>query len=175
MEKTSHLNCQGWKLKLFTLGFCLGCAISIKFVGAFIVLYVGILTIFDLWILIGDLKTDFLLFSRHFLYRALFLILLPVGIYIGRIGFEINFLEIKLGLGYHAFPRNSPRRQFFTKVAMLSISTSCTNLVLEMHITVPYSNQVWRTTITQTRELAILFETMQVKFVKQIKYKGNRN
>jgi len=47
----------GWKLKLFILGFCLGCAISIKFVGAFIVLYVGVLTIFDLWLLIGDLKT----------------------------------------------------------------------------------------------------------------------
>merc|ERR1719228_756690 len=52
----------GWKLKLFILGFCLRCAIPIKFVGAFIVLYVGILTIFDLWILIGDFRTNFLLF-----------------------------------------------------------------------------------------------------------------
>jgi len=93
----------GWKLKLFILGFCLGCAISIKFVGAFIVLYVGILTIFDLWILIGDLKTDFLLFSRHFLYRALFLILLPVGIYIGCYVIHFNILY-KSGAGdaYHS-------------------------------------------------------------------------
>ena len=49
-------------------------AISVKFVGLFIVLYVGIFTIGQLWGILGDLSQPFLYTVKHFLARAVCLI-----------------------------------------------------------------------------------------------------
>lgn len=38
------------------LGASLSCTISVKFVGLFIVLFVGLRTVADLWNILGDLK-----------------------------------------------------------------------------------------------------------------------
>ena len=45
-------------------------AISVEFVGLFIVLYVGIFTIGQLWGILGDLSQPFLYTVKHFLARS---------------------------------------------------------------------------------------------------------
>lgn len=44
-----------WWYWLFFTGTMLACTISVKFVGLFVVLLVGLHTINDLWIVLGDL------------------------------------------------------------------------------------------------------------------------
>jgi dolichyl-phosphate-mannose-protein mannosyltransferase len=39
-----------------TTGFFLACAISVKFVGLFVILLAGLNTVYDLWGLLGDLS-----------------------------------------------------------------------------------------------------------------------
>ena len=92
-----------WLLRLFLLGLCLGLAISVKFVGLFIVSYVGLFTIQELWIIFGDMKTTITTFLKHFLVRAAFLILLPLSVYVSF--FMIHFqLLARSGPGdpYHS-------------------------------------------------------------------------
>ena len=79
-----------WTLRLFLVGVSLGAAISVKMVGVFIVSYVGLLTLHQLWSITGDLRTTLTTFIKHFSYRAVFLILLPLSIYVGF--FVLHFL-----------------------------------------------------------------------------------
>ena len=73
---------RSWVTKMAMIGICLGLVISVKLVGLFIILYAGLQTINDLWNLFNDLTVTFKLFLRHFLYRVVFLILVPVSIYV---------------------------------------------------------------------------------------------
>ena len=57
-------------------------AISVEFVGLFIVLYVGIFTIGQLWGILGDLSQPFLYTIKHFLARAVCLIAVPIALYV---------------------------------------------------------------------------------------------
>lgn len=58
ISKSTHNNqsftMKWWNWLLFT-GAMLACTISVKFVGLFIVLLVGLHTLNDLWIVLGDL------------------------------------------------------------------------------------------------------------------------
>jgi len=78
-----------WSWLLFT-GMMLGCAISTKHVGLFVVGYVGISTIQELWQLMGDKKTSLVEFAKHFLARFVALILVPAMIYLG--AFYVHFM-----------------------------------------------------------------------------------
>ncbi|KAI8485373.1 Protein O-mannosyl-transferase 2 [Branchiostoma belcheri] len=55
---------------------------SVKFVGLFIILWVGLKTVSDLWDLLGDLTLPLLVIFKHFLARTVCLIVLPAAIYI---------------------------------------------------------------------------------------------
>ncbi|KAI8848349.1 hypothetical protein BC829DRAFT_394251, partial [Chytridium lagenaria] len=59
----------------------LGLAVSVKWVGLFVIATVGISTIQNLWTILGDNKVPMIQFGRHFLARAVCLILLPFSIY----------------------------------------------------------------------------------------------
>ena len=59
-----------WWTWLTVTGAMLAGAISVKFVGLFIVLYVGIFTIGQLWGILGDLSQPFLCIIKHFLARS---------------------------------------------------------------------------------------------------------
>ena len=85
----NHDFSRSWITNLALIGIALGFAISIKLVGALVVFYVGIATIGDLWNLIGDVRVNLFLFAKHFLFRAVFLILLPVLIYVAQ--YPIHF------------------------------------------------------------------------------------
>ncbi|KJE93871.1 mannosyltransferase, variant [Capsaspora owczarzaki ATCC 30864] len=70
-----------WFKWLGLTGVSLGLALSVKWVGLFVIALVGLHTIRDLWRLLADLRqsmTDLLL---HFLVRALGLIAIPMVIY----------------------------------------------------------------------------------------------
>merc|ERR1712214_177900 len=70
-----------WWIWLAATGAFLSGAIAVKFVGLFVILYVGIFTIGQLWEVLGDTSKDFFHFLKHFTARALCLIVLPVLLY----------------------------------------------------------------------------------------------
>ena len=72
---------RSWWLWLTLTEAMLGRAIAVKFVGLFVVLYVGIFTIIQLWNILGDLSHPLLYTVKHFMARAVCLIVLPIFLY----------------------------------------------------------------------------------------------
>lgn len=70
-------------------GASIGCVTSVKWVGFFITALVGLLTIEELWTMMGDVKMPKKTFIRHFLSRVFGLIIVPIIIYV--ISFQIHF------------------------------------------------------------------------------------
>ncbi|XP_037294081.1 protein O-mannosyl-transferase 2 isoform X2 [Manduca sexta] len=64
------------------LGSSLSCTMSVKFVGLFVVLFVGLRTIADLWNVLGDLSKPVTLTMKHLIGRALTLIVWPIILYV---------------------------------------------------------------------------------------------
>lgn len=72
-------------------GLGLGITVSIKWVGLFTIAWVGALTLVQLWVLLGDVKTVTpRIFAKHFLARAFCLIIIPVAFYMAM--FAIHFV-----------------------------------------------------------------------------------
>ncbi|XP_035757837.1 protein O-mannosyl-transferase 2 isoform X3 [Egretta garzetta] len=70
-----------WWFWLSLTGVNLAGAMGVKFVGLFVVLLVGLNTIYDLWDLLGNLSLSMVVFGKHLLARVLCLILLPLALY----------------------------------------------------------------------------------------------
>uniref|UniRef100_A0A672NS67 Protein O-mannosyl-transferase 2 n=1 Tax=Sinocyclocheilus grahami TaxID=75366 RepID=A0A672NS67_SINGR len=70
-----------WWFWLLLTGVCLSGSLGVKFVGLFVILLVGINTVFDLWRLLGDLSLSLLDFGKHLLARVFGLIMLPLFLY----------------------------------------------------------------------------------------------
>ena len=79
-----------WYMWMAMTGFSIACAFGVKWVGAFTVVYVGIITIKELWDLLGDLNTSIMEIVAHFLIRVLLLIILPIVVYSGF--FAVHFI-----------------------------------------------------------------------------------
>ena len=71
-----------WWFWLSLTGAFIGCAFSVKFVGLFVILLVGVNTIAQLWTILGDLSHPFAHTIKHFLARAICLIALPIVLYV---------------------------------------------------------------------------------------------
>ncbi|XP_055300982.1 protein O-mannosyl-transferase 2 [Sitodiplosis mosellana] len=69
-----------WSWLLFT-GTMIACTISVKFVGLFVILLVGLHTINDLWIELGDLTKPVVEIVKQFVGRAATLIVWPIILY----------------------------------------------------------------------------------------------
>lgn len=82
-----------WWLWLTLSGLSLGAVVSCKWVGLFTIATVGLSTVRQLWLLLGDLRVPPRLFLKHFLARALCLIVIPVLFYMAM--FEIHFLILE--------------------------------------------------------------------------------
>ncbi|CAG5118791.1 unnamed protein product [Candidula unifasciata] len=78
-----------WWLWMAITGVCLSGAIGVKFVGLFVILFVGYTTAMDLWRLLGDLSLPVMVLCKHILARAICLIALPALIYM--IIFAVHF------------------------------------------------------------------------------------
>lgn len=70
-----------WWVWLSLTGVFLACTISVKFVGLFIFIYVGLRTISELWTILQDLSKPFIYTVRHFIARFMCLLVLPAVIY----------------------------------------------------------------------------------------------
>lgn len=79
-----------WWTWLVLSGLSLGAVVSCKWVGLFTIATVGFSTIYQLWVLITDIRIPPKLFIRHFAARALCLIVIPVLFYMTM--FQIHFL-----------------------------------------------------------------------------------
>lgn len=79
-----------WWSWLLLSGLSLGAVVSCKWVGLFTIATVGVSTLYQLWLLIGDLRVPPRIFAKHFLARALCLIAVPVLFYMSM--FEIHFM-----------------------------------------------------------------------------------
>jgi dolichyl-phosphate-mannose-protein mannosyltransferase len=71
---------QWWKWLAFT-GIGLGLVSSVKWVGLFSVATIGLCTLNNLWNILGDLHNTMKNFIKHFMARALCLIVIPISIY----------------------------------------------------------------------------------------------
>jgi dolichyl-phosphate-mannose-protein mannosyltransferase len=72
---------ESWWVWLALTGLSLGAVVSCKWVGLFTIATIGLGTIKQLWDLLGDLRVSPRLWIRHFIARALCLIVLPVLFY----------------------------------------------------------------------------------------------
>ncbi|KAF9977297.1 hypothetical protein BGZ73_006446 [Actinomortierella ambigua] len=82
-----------WYIWLCLTGLGLGLSGSVKWVGLFIIATIGTSTIYQLWLLWGDLKVSVRTWMHHFLARAAFLIVLPIMVYMFM--FQIHFLILR--------------------------------------------------------------------------------
>jgi len=72
---------ESWWAWLALTGTSLGAVVSCKWVGLFTIATVGLGTIKQLWDLLGDLRVTPRLFMRHFIARAICLIIIPIAFY----------------------------------------------------------------------------------------------
>ncbi|CAI8034049.1 Protein O-mannosyl-transferase 2 [Geodia barretti] len=70
-----------WWYWLTLSGMFIGCSFSVKWVGLFIIALVGLTTVKDLWDLMGDLRLSVAQIQKHFLARAVCLIIWPILLY----------------------------------------------------------------------------------------------
>lgn len=89
-EDKRHPFTDGWWTWLVLTGLSLGAVVSCKWVGLFTIATVGFSTIYQLWNLLGDIRVSPRLWIRHFIARALCLIVVPIMFYL--FIFEIHFL-----------------------------------------------------------------------------------
>uniref|UniRef100_F7AFC6 Protein O-mannosyl-transferase 2 n=1 Tax=Ciona intestinalis TaxID=7719 RepID=F7AFC6_CIOIN len=75
-------------------GVSLGCAISVKLVGCFTMLFVGMWTVVDLWNLLGEVElVSMIYFTKHLLARVVGLIITPTIIYISVFYLHLDILH----------------------------------------------------------------------------------
>ncbi|KAJ8583501.1 glycosyltransferase family 39 protein [Rhizopogon salebrosus TDB-379] len=78
-----------WWTWLVLTGLSLGAVVSCKWVGLFTIATVGACTVLQLWLLLGDLRVSARTWARHFLARAVCLIVVPILFYMTM--FQLHF------------------------------------------------------------------------------------
>ncbi|KAH9853332.1 glycosyltransferase family 39 protein [Lenzites betulinus] len=81
---------ESWWIWLSMTGLSLGAVVSCKWVGLFTIATVGLGTVKQLWTLLGDLRVSSRLWIKHFVARAICLIIIPTIFYMSMFG--IHFL-----------------------------------------------------------------------------------
>ncbi|CCE64473.1 hypothetical protein TPHA_0H02700 [Tetrapisispora phaffii CBS 4417] len=87
-QRSNSFSFKWWKW-LFLTGLTLGCTISVKMVGLFIITLVGIYTAVDLWLKLADKEISWKRYGSHWLARILCLIVVPMVVFM--ICFKIHF------------------------------------------------------------------------------------
>ena len=82
-----------WWTWLTLTGLSLGAVVSCKWVGLFTIATIGFATIYQLWRLLGDLRVSPRLWIKHFLARALCLIVVPSLFYMLMFAIHFAILE----------------------------------------------------------------------------------
>ncbi|KAJ2923792.1 hypothetical protein H1R20_g13298, partial [Candolleomyces eurysporus] len=82
-----------WWTWLTLTGLSLGAVLSCKWVGLFTVATIGFNTVYQLWVLLGDLRVTPRLFMRHFIARAICLIAVPILFYMSMFAIHFAILQ----------------------------------------------------------------------------------
>lgn len=82
-----------WWIWLTLTGLSLGAVVSSKWVGLFTIATVGLDTLRQLWLLLGDVRVSPRLFAKHFLARALCLIAIPIVFYMSMFAIHFQILQ----------------------------------------------------------------------------------
>ncbi|RCK65694.1 Dolichyl-phosphate-mannose--protein mannosyltransferase 1 [Candida viswanathii] len=85
----------GWYKSLIATGIALGLALSSKWVGLFTVAWVGLLCLYQLWFIIGDLTVSTKKIVHHFFARGFILLGIPIALYLAffAIHFQLLYKE----------------------------------------------------------------------------------
>lgn len=78
----SEFRVNWWFWLIFT-GVTMACCVCVKFVGLFQVTFIGLMTIVDLWFILGKLSKPISYTVKHFVARFVCLIILPILVYVG--------------------------------------------------------------------------------------------
>ncbi|XP_065058532.1 protein O-mannosyl-transferase 2-like isoform X2 [Rhopilema esculentum] len=100
----------GW---MFCTGYFLACTFSVKWVGLFVILLAGLVTIKQLWDLLGDLSLSMFVIGQHFVARVLGLIILPILTYM-----------FFFGVHFQALPLSGPGDGFFSSTFQSTLKGS---------------------------------------------------
>lgn len=87
-ERTRPFSRKWWKWLLLT-GISLGCTISVKMVGLFVITLVGIYTVIDLFTMLGNKKISWKAYTGHWIARVIGLIIVPMSVFM--ICFKVHF------------------------------------------------------------------------------------
>lgn len=87
-QRNSPFGRKWWKWLLLN-GLSLGCTISVKMVGLFVITLVGIYVVVDLWNMLGDKTMSRKTYCNHWLARILCLIIVPFLVFLGC--FKVHF------------------------------------------------------------------------------------
>lgn len=88
-ERLNPFSINWWKWMVLT-GFNLGCAISVKMVGLFIITVVGIYTVVELWSWLGDKTMSWKTYLSHWMARIIGLIIVPIAVFMT--AFYVHFM-----------------------------------------------------------------------------------
>jgi len=88
-----------WWFWLASTGVGLGLTFSVKWVGLFIIATIGLATIKDLWDILGNTDNSMFQVIKHFMARALCLIVIPISLYCLFFKIHLSILS-KQGGGY---------------------------------------------------------------------------
>jgi dolichyl-phosphate-mannose-protein mannosyltransferase len=89
LQRTEPLSEEWFWWMCFT-GVSLGVVLSVKWVGLFAIALVGLHTVEDLWEMLGNVKMSFTTYAKHWAARIVFLIAVPVLVYM--LSFWLHFL-----------------------------------------------------------------------------------
>ncbi|EDO14427.1 hypothetical protein Kpol_233p1, partial [Vanderwaltozyma polyspora DSM 70294] len=78
-QRNAPFSRKWWKW-MFITGINLGCVISVKMVGLFMISVVGIYTVVDLWNFLGDKSMSWKTYFGHWLARIICLIIVPTSV-----------------------------------------------------------------------------------------------
>jgi len=92
-RERDHAFSDEWWLWLLLTGVALGAVVSCKWVGLFTIATIGLDTIRQLWVLLGDLRVSPRSFAKHFLARAICLIAVPTVFYMAMFAIHFQILQ----------------------------------------------------------------------------------
>lgn len=82
-----------WARYLVLTGIALGLGVSTKWIGGATIVWVGLLSLQQLWYLFGDIEVSNAKLTRHVLSRISFLLMSPIVIYLGAFAIHILLLN----------------------------------------------------------------------------------
>ncbi|OAP63876.1 hypothetical protein AYL99_03103 [Fonsecaea erecta] len=121
-----------WWKWLLLCGFCMSCVISTKYVGAFTFFTIGCAVLIDLWDLLDinrkDGPLDLFTFGKHFVARALGLVIIPFFFYL--FWFQVHFAILS---------RSGPGDDFMTPEFQETLSD---NLMHQASVDIQYYDYI---------------------------------